>query len=346
MPVTQHSREIDSASLNRGPGDPSREQHPSLPIPVQSGARPAPRRELAGITGGVFPLALGGSVFGWTASAEDTVAILDRYAALGGNFIDTADSYSGGLSEVQIGAWMRHRRNRDHIVVATKIGRHADYPGLARQNVIAAVDASLERLGTDRIDLLYLHRDDPTVPLESTLSAVRELMAAGKVLSLGASDFPAERLVQARVLAAAGYPRITAYETEYSLVNRRSFEGDRALVARGQGLAVMPYFALASGYLTGKYRSRADFHGSTRESRAEEHFTRRGRRVLRALDEIAAAASSTPATVALAWLLHQPGVLAPVVSASHPEQVDALAASVHLTLENEQLHELDRASRS
>lgn len=346
MPVHQHTDEVSERDVSAEPME--LQQHPSLPIPVQH-AEPqltSVRRELPGTDSTVFPIALGGSVFGWTASAEDTVAILDRYAALGGNFIDTADSYAGGLSEVQIGAWMRHRGNRDEIVVATKIGRHADFPGLSKQNVIAAVDASLERLGTDRIDVLYLHSDDPEVPLEDTLSAVQRLMSAGKVLALGASDFPVERLVQARVLAAAGYPRVSAYETEYSLVNRKSFEGDRALVARGQGLGVMPYFALANGFLTGKYRARNDFHGSTRESRAEAHFTRRGRRILRTLDTVAAEVSSSPATVALAWLLHRPNVVAPVVSASHPEQVEALTAAAHLSLNRAQLLELERASRA
>ncbi|WP_235934330.1 aldo/keto reductase [Paramicrobacterium chengjingii] len=310
---------------------------PTVAMPV--------RRLLADTDLAVFPLAIGGSVFGWTASADDTDAILDRYAAAGGNFIDTADSYASGLSEVQIGRWIRHRGNRDEMVVATKIGRHADYRGLSRSTVIAAVDASLERLGTEWIDLLYLHEDDPNTPLEETLGAVRDLVDAGKVRAVGASALPVDRLIEARILAAAGYPRIVAFETEYSLANRTDFEGDRALVAGGQGLAVMPYFALASGFLTGKYRSRADFAGTTRAARASAHFTRRGVRILRALDSVAAAHGVGPATIALAWLLTRKAVCAPVVSASQPDQVDALVAAPRIALSRSQLLELDRASR-
>ncbi|GAB2521775.1 aldo/keto reductase [Paramicrobacterium agarici] len=311
---------------------------PTVSMPV--------RRLIAGTDIAVFPVALGGSVFGWTASADDTQTILDRYAAAGGNFIDTADSYASGLSEVQIGRWMKLNRNRDAMVVATKIGRHADYAGLARSTIMAAVDASLERLGTDRIDVLYLHADDPATPLEETLGAARDLIQAGKVRALGASDFPVEKLVEARILAAAGYPKLTAFETEYSLANRSDFEGDRSVVATGQGLAVMPYFALASGFLTGKYRSRADFTETTRGSRAAAHFTRRGSRILRALDSVAAAHGVGPATIALAWLLTRRPVCAPVVSASEPDQVDALVAAPRIALSRSQLLELDRSSRA
>lgn len=311
---------------------------PTVAMPV--------RRLLADTEIAVFPVAIGGSVFGWTASADDTDAILDRYADAGGNFIDTADSYASGLSEVQIGRWMRRRANRDDMVVATKIGRHADYLGLARSTVIAAVDASLERLGTDWIDVLYLHADDPSTPMEDTLGAVRDLIEAGKVRAVGASALPVDRLIQARILAAAGYPRLSAFETEYSLANRTDFEGDRSLVASGQGLAVMPYFALASGFLTGKYRSRSDFSGTTRGNRASAHFNRRGMRILRALDSVAAAHGVKPATIALAWLLTRKSVCAPVVSASEPDQVDALVAAPRIALSRAQLLELDRASRA
>ncbi|WP_244972459.1 aldo/keto reductase [Paramicrobacterium fandaimingii] len=311
---------------------------PTVAMPV--------RRLIADTDLAVFPVAIGGSVFGWTASADDTEGILDRYAAAGGNFIDTADSYASGLSEVQIGRWLRRRGNRDDMVVATKIGRHADYRGLARTTVTAAVNASLERLGTDRIDLLYLHEDDPSTPLEETLGSVRDLIDAGKVRAVGASGLPVDRLIQARILAAAGYPRIVAFETEYSLANRTDFEGDRALVARGQDLAVMPYFALASGFLTGKYRSKADFTGTTRATRASAHFNRRGMRILRALDSVGAAHGVGPATIALAWLLTRKAVCAPVVSASEPNQVEALVAAPRIALSRSQLLELDRASRS
>lgn len=324
------------------------EAHPSSPLPVQQGAQgigAGIRRRLGGTELSVFPIALGGSVFGWTAVTADTTRILDRYADIGGNMIDTADSYAAGLSEVQIGTWMRHRRNRDDLVVATKIGRHADFPGLGPVNMVRAVEASLERLGTDRIDLLYFHGDDPAVPLEDSLGTAQWLIDTGKVRAIGASDYSAERLVEARILAATGYPRFTAYETEYSLVSRTGFEGDRRLVARGQGLAIMPYFALANGFLTGKYRTRRDFGATARSARAHEHFTKRGLRVLRALDAVAENHSASVASVALAWLLTRPGVVAPVVSASRPEQVDALAEAAVLRLGRAEIQDLERASR-
>lgn len=303
------------------------------------------RRTVGGTDLRVFPLAIGGSVFGWTASADDTVRILDRYAAAGGNFIDTADSYSGGRSEVQIGRWIAARRNRDAIVLATKVGRHPDAPGLSRQSVMRAVDASLQRLGVDGVDLLYLHGEDSTVLLEETLGAVRDLMDAGKVRYLGASDVSAEWLTQARILAAAGYPRVHALETEYSLVSRTAFEATKRMVASAQGISVMPYFALANGFLTGKYRTRAQARGDTRESRAAQYFSRRGMRVLRALNGIARERDAAVATVALAWLGGRPSVCAPVVGASSPEHVDDLMASTSLELSGEQRRMLDRASR-
>lgn len=339
--AVQHTRRVDQRTD---------EVHVS---PVVETTDPGPatvampvRRLIAGTDLAVFPVAIGGSVFGWTASADDTDAILDRYAAAGGNFIDTADSYASGRSEVEIGRWMRSRANRDGMVVATKIGRHADYAGLSRRTVTAAVDASLNRLGTDYIDLLYLHEQDPDVPLEETLGAVRDLITAGKVRVVGASGFPIEALIEARILASTGYPSLAAFETEYSLANRADFEGDRQLVATQQGLAVMPYFALASGFLTGKYRARSDFGGSTRSTRASAHFNRRGLRILRALDAVAAAHGARPATIALAWLLTRRAVCAPVVSASEPTQVESLVRAPQIALSRSQLLELDRASRT
>ncbi|WP_437582205.1 aldo/keto reductase [Paramicrobacterium sp. CJ85] len=340
-------RDVKQTTQSREPEE-HVEQHPSRPQDVIS-ALPTvamPIRRLVGDTDiEVFPIALGGSVFGWTIGPDETESILDRYVAGGGNFIDTADSYASGRSEVQIGRWMRTRGNRDSLVIATKIGRHADYPGLSRDNILRAANASLERLGTDRIDVLYLHGVDPDTQLEETLGAVRELMDAGRVRALGASSFPADALVQARILAAAGYPKVTAYETEYSLANRTDFEGDGELVASGQKLAVMPFFALASGFLTGKYRTRAAFHDGTRGARAAAFLNRRGLRILRALDAVAAEHGTTPAAVALAWLLTRPAVCAPVVGATDPDQVSDLMAAPTIALSRSQVMELDRASR-
>jgi len=293
----------------------------------------------------VFPLAISGNVFGWTAGAQATHDILNEYAAAGGNFIDTADSYAGGRSEVMIGKWMRDSRNRDDMVVATKIGKSADNPGLRARTINRAVEASLERLRTDVIDLLYLHIDDTSVDFEETLLAVDELIRAGKVRYFGVSDHTGNRLIEARIASAQlGVAPMVALQNHYNLVHRAEYEGDLAHVAERQGLGVMPRFALASGFLTGKYRSRSDLAGTARGSEAAKYLTRRGLRILTALDTIATARGTSVATIALAWLLTKPLVVAPVASASKAGQVAELmaAASVHLT--RHEAAELDRVS--
>jgi aryl-alcohol dehydrogenase-like predicted oxidoreductase len=293
----------------------------------------------------VYPLAISGNVFGWTAGAQATEDILNAYAAAGGNFIDTADSYAGGRSEVMIGKWMRDSGNRDQMIVATKIGKSADNPGLRARTINRAVDASLERLQTDVIDLLYLHIDDQSVDFEETLLAVDELIRAGKVRYFGGSDHTGNRLIEARIASAQlGVAPMVALQNHYNLMHRAEYEGGLAHVAHGQGLGVMPRFALASGFLSGKYRSRSDLARHPRGSEAARYFTRRGLRVLSALDTIAAARGTSVATIALAWLLTKPLVVAPVASASKPAQVDELmaAASVHLT--RHEAADLDRVS--
>jgi aryl-alcohol dehydrogenase-like predicted oxidoreductase len=323
--------------------------HPSAPIPVMgdgAGLGAAIRRPLGETELRVFPLALGTSTFGWTAQVDASAAILNRYFDFGGNFVDTADSYSAGRSEHIIGQWMARRRNRDNMVVATKIGNHPDNPGLGPVAMVRAVEASLERLQTDHIDLLYFHLDDHTVPLEDTLGTAQWLIESGKVRYLGASNFSAERLVEARILSAAGYPRIQALETHYSLLHRQPFEGDLGLVSRGQRLGVMPYFALENGFLTGKYRSRSDLDGSARGARVARHLNRNGLRALHALDAVAAEQDAPVASIALAWLLAKPGVVAPVASASTAAQVDALVRSTAIHLTRSQLLELERAARA
>jgi aryl-alcohol dehydrogenase-like predicted oxidoreductase len=292
----------------------------------------------------VYPLSLGASVFGWTADGDTSLAILDRFAALGGDFIDTADSYVGGRSEVLIGKWMRERGNRDDLVVATKVGRHHENPGLGSVSIVRAVEASLERLQTDRIDLLYFHDDDPEVPLEDSLATAEWLIETGKVRYLAASNFSADRLIEARIMASAGLPKFVAIQTQYNLMHRSEFESALRIVAAAQGLAVMPYYALANGFLTGKYRSKSDLSADARSVRASAYVNRKGMRVLAVLDRIAAEHRVSPASVAIAWLLAKRTIVAPVASASRPEQVDGLMAAAGIRLTRAQMLELDRVS--
>lgn len=293
----------------------------------------------------VFPMAIGGNVFGWTADGGTTNDILDTYFEHGGNFIDTADSYAAGRSEIMIGNWMRDRRVRSGIVVATKVGKGADSPGVTAKAVSRAVNASLERLQTDYIDLLYLHIDDAEVPFEETLLAVDDLIRAGKVRHFGASDHSANRLIESRVIAAQlGVTPMVAVQNHYNLMNRTGYEGALARVAAQQRLGVMPRFALASGFLTGKYRTKADLGRNSRGTELARYLSKRGLRVLAALDQVAREQNATVATIALAWLLSKPSIVAPVASASHPDQVLELVAAAKIQLGRHQLAELDRAS--
>jgi aryl-alcohol dehydrogenase-like predicted oxidoreductase len=293
----------------------------------------------------VFPIAISGNVFGWTADVEATEGILDEYTAAGGNFIDTADSYAAGRSEIMIGNWMREKRNRAETIVATKIGKSADNPGLSPRAVAASVEASLRRLRTGYIDLLYLHIDDLSVPFEETLLAVDSLISAGKVRAFGGSDHTGNRIIEARIASAQlGVAHMVALQNHYNLMHRHEYEGGLAHVADMQRLGVMPRFALASGYLTGKYRSKADIARNERGGEVTKYIGKKGTRVLGVLDEVAAAHDSTVASVALAWLLSKPNVVAPVVSASRPEQVAELVAAVGLQLTRHQLADLDRVS--
>jgi len=294
----------------------------------------------------VFPLAISGNVFGWTAGVGEVEDILDTYAELGGNFVDTADAYAAGRSEIMIGNWMRDRRNRDEIVVATKVGKSADNPGVTARAITDAVNASLERLQTAHIDLLYLHIDDESVPFEETLLAVDELIRAGKVRYFGGSDHTGNRLMEARIATAQlGVAPMVALQNQYNLLHRTEYEGDLAQVAARQGLGVMPRFALASGFLSGKYRSKADLARNARGQEAARHLNKRGLRVLHSLDSIAAVHEKPVATIALAWLLSKPLVVAPVASASRPDQLPALTAAATVQLTRHQVAELDRVSQ-
>jgi aryl-alcohol dehydrogenase-like predicted oxidoreductase len=298
----------------------------------------------------VFPLCLGGNVFGWTADEEQSFAVLDAYAAAGGNFIDTADTYSafapgnsGGESETIIGRWMAARGNRDQMVIATKVGSWAQQPGLSAKNIREAAEGSLRRLQTDHIDLYYAHRDDEQTPLEETLGAFDELVRAGKVRHIAASNYTAERLAEALAVSdRAGLARYVALQQHYNLVERE-YEGELgALVAR-EGLSSVPYFALAKGFLTGKYRPGGADVDSPRAAGARAYLDDRGLAVLGAMDEIAAAHTTTLAAVALTWLAAQPTVVAPIASARTTEQLADLLPMADLKLTSEELDRLSAA---
>ncbi|MFD5295756.1 aldo/keto reductase [Streptomyces mutabilis] len=300
----------------------------------------------------VFPLALGGNVFGWTADQDTSFAVLDAYTAAGGNFVDTADSYSawvdgnsGGESETLIGKWLAARGNRDDVVLATKVSQHPEYPGLSAANIKAAADASLRRLGTDHIDLYYTHFDKPEVPVEEIIGALDELVRAGKVRHIAASNISAERLAASLEFSdREGLARYVALQPHYNLVSRDTYEGALRDLAERAGLAAVPYYALASGFLTGKYRPGATVD-SPRAGGAAKHLeSERGQRVLAVLDEIAEAHGALVATVALAWLAAQPTVAAPIASARTVEQLPALLGVAELTLTEDETARLTEAS--
>jgi aryl-alcohol dehydrogenase-like predicted oxidoreductase len=300
----------------------------------------------------VFPLCLGGNVFGWTADKDRSFEILDAYAEAGGDFLDTADSYlasapgnSGGESETIIGEWTASRGNRDDIVVATKVGRHPARPGLSAPNIKAAADDSLRRLRTDRIDLYYTHFDDPDVPVEEIMTALDDLVAAGKVRQIAVSNIEPDRLEASMAFSEReGTARYVAIQPHYNLVSRDTYEGPRRDIAQRYGLAAVPYYGLASGFLTGKYRPGARVD-SARAGRAAGHLeTERGRRVLAALDIVAGEQGVAVAAVALAWLAAQPTVAAPIASARTIEQLAPIIEAARTTLTDDQLKRLTEAS--
>ncbi|MET9658900.1 aldo/keto reductase [Streptomyces sp. NPDC006510] len=300
----------------------------------------------------VFPLALGGNVFGWTADEAQSFAVLDAYAAAGGNFIDTADGYSawvpgneGGESETVIGKWLASRSDRADIVVATKVSTHPSYRGLAPVNIKAAAEASLRRLGTDRIDLYYTHFDDETVPVEDIITALDQLVKEGKVREIAASNISPERLQASLDFSEReGLARYVALQPHYNLVSRDTYEGELQDTAARAGLAAVPYFALASGFLTGKYRPGATVESARAESVSKYRDSERGQKVLAALDKVAQEHDAEIATVALAWLASRPTVAAPIASARTVEQLPALLAVADLSLTEQELAELTEAS--
>ncbi|MFF1635582.1 aldo/keto reductase [Leifsonia sp. NPDC058248] len=310
----------------------------------------ATRRTIGTSELSVYPLSLGGNVFGWTADRDTSFDVLDGYTAAGGNFVDTADGYSawvsgntGGDSERIIGEWFDARGNRDDIVLATKVSQHPDFKGLAGDNVLRAADASLERLGTDHIDLYYAHFDDASVPLAETVAALSSLIDAGKVRYIGISNYSPERVEEwFRITEAEGLHRAVALQPHYNLVER-DFEEKYRPIAERENLGVMPYFALAAGFLTGKYRDGVEVD-SPRAAGASKYLDDRGRVVLDVLDEVAAAHDASVATVALAWLAAQPTVVAPISSARNLAQLPDLLASVELELTPDEIGALGDAT--
>lgn len=316
-------------------------------------------RKAVGTTGiQAFPLCLGGNVFGWTADEAASLRILDSYLDAGGNFLDTADGYSrwvpghtGGESETIIGKWLSSRGNRDRVVVSTKVFGHPDHRGLGGATIKAACDASLKRLQTDYLDVYFAHHDDPDVPMEETLEAFTELIEQGKVRAIGASNFSADRLAQALELSERhGFASYAVAQDHYNLVERGYEETLRPVVER-HGMAELPYYALASGFLTGKYRdggtadsARGGAGGRWLRGHCSDYLDDRGRRVLAVLDDLAATYRCDVATVALAWLIAQPTVGAPIASARSVEQLPALVAAAELSLSAAELAELDAAS--
>ncbi|MFF0389444.1 aldo/keto reductase [Kitasatospora sp. NPDC004615] len=312
----------------------------------------APRVPLGNSDLSVSQLALGGNVFGWTADEAQSFAVLDAYAAAGGNFVDTADGYSawvpgnsGGESETVIGNWLRSRGNREQIVIATKAGMAPGMDNLKRDTVRRAVEGSLRRLGVERIDLFYTHRDDLDTPVEEVVTTLDELVREGKVRELAASNIGARRLAASLEFAAReGLARYVAVQPHYNLVSRDTYEGELAGVAAAHGLSAVPYYALASGFLTGKYRPGAQVDSSRAQGASRHLETPRGLRVLAALDEAAAAHGAEVATVALAWLAAQPTVATPLASARTVEQLPPLLAAATLRLTEAELKLLDGAS--
>jgi aryl-alcohol dehydrogenase-like predicted oxidoreductase len=302
----------------------------------------------------IAPLIFGGNVLGWTVSEQDAFSLLDAFVGAGFNCIDTADSYStwvpgnkGGESESIIGKWMKLRGNREDVVIATKVGSEmgSGMKGLAGSYVLRAAEDSLRRLQTDHIDLYQTHRDDPGTPVEETLEAYDLLVKQGKVRSIGASNMtPARLTASLEASGRTGCPAYTTMQPHYNLCEREGYETDLESLCLARGLAVIPYYPLAAGFLTGKYRSEGDLSKSARGAGVRKYLNGRGFRILGALDALALEHAVTPAAVALAWLLARPGITAPIVSATSTRQWEELAAAPEIRLDPASVKSLDSAS--
>ncbi|HWH25222.1 MAG TPA: aldo/keto reductase [Pseudolysinimonas sp.] len=299
----------------------------------------------------VFPLVLGGNTFGWTSDAAESRAVLDAFVAQGGNFIDTADSYtawidgnSGGESETIIGSWLA-QRSRNSILIGTKVSQHPDFRGLAAANVKAAAEASLTRLGTDYIDVYFAHYDDVSVPLEETAAAFDALVTAGKIRAVALSNYSADRIQEWFTIAQTnGFATPVALQPHYNLLHRTDVEGELAPIIAEHKLAVLPYFGLAAGFLTGKYRSVDDIGDTDRSRYLNRYASAQAFSIVDALEEIAQAHATAIAAVALAWLRSRTGVLAPLASARTVEQLSEVMASTHLELMPDEIATLDAVS--
>lgn len=295
----------------------------------------------------IVPVVFGGNVFGWTVDEARSFELLDAWVDRGFNCIDTADVYSvwvpghvGGESEAILGKWLKQSGRRDEVVLLTKVGfeMKSGGKGLSKKYILEAVEASLTRLQTDRIDLYQSHTDDETVPLEETLEAYAQLIDEGKVRYIGASNYKGARLAEAEELAER--EKLPAYKTlqpEYNLYDRQGYEEDLAPVAEKYGLGVIPYFSLASGFLTGKYQSAEDAKGKHREARVQKYFDERGMKILKALKQVSEETGAEQAAVSLAWLLEQPTITAPIASATTTQQMEALFAAVEVKLSAKQM---------
>ncbi len=313
-----------------------------------------PKRRLGRTGLEVTPLCFGGNVFGWTADKATSFALLDAFLDAGCNFIDTADGYSrwveghkGGESETILGEWFKARGNRDKVVLATKIGcdMGPGRQGLSRQRIIAGVEDSLTRLQTDYIDLYQTHFDDENTPVEETLEAYGTLVKAGKVRFIGTSNMSVARLQESLTASQShGYPRYESLQPEYNLCERQRFESDYAPLCAKEQIGVIPYFSLAAGFLTGKYRSQADLEGRARAARAGRYVNERGLRILDVLDGVAAELGARPAQVALAWLMARPTVTAPIASATSLTQLEELIGALDIVLPSQAMVKLDAAS--
>ncbi len=302
----------------------------------------------------IAPINFGGNVFGWTLDQQQSFEILDKFVGAGFNFIDTADTYSwwvngtGGQSEEIIGRWLKSRGNRQNMVIATKVGSETKEHGydISKKHILKSADESLKRLGIDHIDLYYTHFDDKITPVEETLSAYDELIKAGKVRYIAASNLSPARLIESfEVAEKNGLPKYVALQPHYNLVERAGFETDYASLVERYGLSVFPYWSLAAGFLTGKYRTEADFDKTARGGGIKKYFDEKGKAVLKALDSISEKHGAKQATVALAWLLAKPLITAPIVSATSENQLETLFAAPALKLDTEDIELLNEVSK-
>jgi aryl-alcohol dehydrogenase-like predicted oxidoreductase len=315
---------------------------------------PPTKRKLGNSGLAIAPIVFGGNVFGWTADESTSFQLLDAFVTSGFDTVDTADVYSkwmpgnkGGESETIIGKWLKRTQKRQQVIIATKLGSEMGpgKKGLSKSYILAAVEDSLKRLQTDYIDLYQSHVDDPDTPLDETLEAYAQLIEQGKVRAIGASNYNAKRLAEAlQITKKKGLPRYESLQPLYNLYDRADFEAELAPLCLRENIGVIPYFSLASGFLAGKYRSEADLANSARGSFVKKYLNERGYKILSALDQVAKTHASTPTRVALAWLLAQPSVTAPIASATNLDQLHDLLSATDLKLHPESLEKLNQAS--